>query len=282
MKLKTLLLLAVCAALVVAGTACEAGSPNDNVTADEILQNMEVAAAKCISSHVETTQTMSGTLRGSATGNFTSTAISVVMNITGDVDSKNKKMYENMAFIINEEELGNIETDLQRYIVDDYMYTAISTLVDATGKPAWIKAELNETDWVLQRNSLSQIEDMLKNASAVSMAGEETLNGVACWKLSVKPDMAQVLSWAQPQLTIAFVSSPVGGYSQDMFKDVAITAWIDKATYYAIRCDMNMSVDVARGVFGFSMTTNQSKFNYQLNITLPEEADSAKELTVFQ
>ena len=275
MKLKILSALALCAVVLVGGVACKDGSSSGGMTAEQIIQNMEAAQLNCSSSHVNATEVMSWDVKDSDFGNYT---MRIVTNITGDMDSINKKKYMCMAITMD---MGTLEDtaydpmNIQMYVVDDWVYTTFDRMVDATGNAAWMKTELTETQWEQERNSLLQNEELLEDALEVNIVGEETMNGVVCWKLDVEPDMAQILSWAQTQLAAEMVGLSSDNDSNAIFKDVTVTAWVAKDTYYTVRCDMTMARDVDGNVMDVSMTMNQSQFNQPVTITLPAVASNA-------
>lgn len=280
MKLKILFVLALCAVVLVAGVACKDGSSSGGMTADQIIQNMEAAQLNCSSSHIEGTDIVFWVFQDPDLGD---SAMSMIIDITGDMDSENKKMYMGMEITMDMAMLGNTldnPMNIQVYVVDNLVYTSFDQMVDATGNAAWMKDELTEIQWEQKRNSLLQNEELLKDALEVNIVGEETMNGVACWKLDINPDMAKILSWAQTQLAAQIAGLSSDNASEEIFKDVTVTAWVAKDTYYTVRCDMTMSVDVDGIVKSVSMTMNQSQFNQPVTITLPAAASNASSLEV--
>lgn len=276
MKLRSLLLLALCAIILVAGTACKAGSSYNGMTAEQLMQNMKTAELNMTSSHIEATETISGTMQEPGSGNST---MNMVMKITGDMDSKNKRLYMNSAIKMDMSENGQPESQtmtMQMYMLDSWMYMGM----DILGKTTWMKAKLTNELWEKQQSSLMQYEELLNNTIEVNIIGEETVNGVACWKLDIKPDMEKILDWYQTAMSDELGDLPDDMDLSKMFKDVKLKLWIAKDTYNTVKCDMTMSMEIEGSVMEVSMIMTQSKFNQPVTITLPAAAASATEVSL--
>jgi phytoene dehydrogenase-like protein len=66
-----------------------------------------------------------------------------------------------------------------------------------------------------------------------------------------------------------------------MFKDVKLTMWVAKDTYYTIKYDTTINMNVEGSVMQISMTAAQSKFNQPVTINLPAAAAKATEISSF-
>lgn len=275
MKLRNLLVLALCAIILVAGTACKAGSSYNGMTAEQVIQNMQTVALNQSSSHIEATETISGTMQEAGSGNST---MNMVMNINGDNDLQNKKMYMTSSMKMDISGDGKPESQtitMQMYMLDNWMYMG----TDMMGKMTWMKAKLTNELWEKQQSSLMQYEELLKNTIEVNIIGEETVNGVACWKLDIKPDMEKIVDWYQTAMSDKLGALPSDMNLSKMFKDVNLKMWIAKDTFYTIKCDMTMSMEIEGSVMAISMTAYYSKFNQPVTITLPAEASEAKDIS---
>jgi len=261
--------------MLVAGTACTGGSSYNGMTAEQVILNMEAAELNLTSSHIEATETMSGTIQETGSGSST---MNMVMSITGDMDSKNRKMYMNTAMTMAGTGLdtGNGTMNIQIYMLDNWMYMGM----DILGKTTWMKSKLTTEMWEQELNSLLQYEDLLKDTVEVNIVGEEAVNGVACWKLDIKPDMEKILDWYQTQMSDQLGDLPSDVDLSKMFKDVKLKMWIAKDTYYTVKYDMTMSMDIEGSVMAISMTMSQSKFNQPVTITLPAAAAGATEISL--
>jgi hypothetical protein len=278
MKLRILLVLALCAIILVAGTACKAGSSYNGMTAEQVMQNMKTAELNMTSSHIEATETISGTMQEPGSSN--KATMSMVMDITGDVDLQNKGMYMISVIKMDMSENGQPESQtmtMQMYMLDSWMYMG----TDMMGKMTWMKTKLTDELWEQQQSSLMQYEELLKNTIEVNVIGEETVNGVACWKLDIKPDMGKILDWYQTAMSDELGDLPDDMDFSKMFKDVKLKMWIAKDTFYTIKCDMTMSMEIEGSVMAISMTADYSKFNQPVTITLPAAAASATEISSY-
>ena len=72
---------------------------------------------------------------------------------------------------------------------------------------------------------------------------------------------------------------PSGTDLSKMFKDVKLKMWIAKDTFYTIKCDMTMSMEIEGSVMAISMTADYSKFNQPVTITLPAAAAKATDVS---
>ena len=271
MKLRTLLVLALCAIILVAGTACTAGSSYNGMTADQLIKNVEAASLNQSSSHIDATETVSGTIQEAGAGTST---INMVTHINGDIDLQNKKMYMNAA--INGSAASTMmNMQMQTYMLDNWMYVGINMM----GNTTWMKVKLTDTLWDKEQSSLLQYKDLLKDTVEVNVVGEETINGVACWKLNVQPDMEKLQGWYQTQMSGLLGNLSSGMDLSKMFKDVKITEWVAKDTYYTVKFDMTMSMDIEGVVADVSTTMSMSNFNQPVTITLPAAASKATDVS---
>jgi hypothetical protein len=271
MKLRVLLVLALCAIMLVAGVACKDESSYGGMTAEEIIQNMQAATLNCSSMHMEGTDIISGIVQ-EMWGE--ESAIDAVANVTGDYDSLHLEMYMNMDMDMDMDMGGRTEsytTVMQLYMVDGWMYTGM----DMMGEMSWFKMDLTDALYEQQRDSMMWSETLLKDAIEVDVVGEETVNGIACWKLDIQPDWERLFDWAQSEMSDIIGDLPSGLDFEQMFKDVDMTMWVAKDTYYNVRVDMAMTMDIDGVELDVSGTMNYSDFNQPVTIILPAEASEA-------
>jgi hypothetical protein len=241
------------------------------MTAAQLMQNMQAASLNQSSSHIEATETVSGTMQEAGAGTST---MNMVMYINGDVDLQKKKMYMNLATNVSAAGF-TMNIQAQMYMLDNYMYTGINMM----GNTTWVKVKLTDALWNKEQSALLQYQDLLKDTVEVNIVGEETINGMACWKVDVKPDMEKILSWYQTQMSGQLGNLSSGTDLSKMFKDVKITEWVDKATYNTIKCDMTMSMNIEGVAANVKMTMSQSNFNQPVTITLPAAAAKATDVS---
>jgi hypothetical protein len=242
------------------------------MTADQLIQNVEAAQLNLSSSHIDATATISGTYQDTG-------AVNMVMGITGDIDLHNKSMYMNKTLTMSMATAGspgNYSMNTQMYMLNNLVYIGTNMM---SGNMTWYKTSLADQTWEQEQSALLQYKDLLKDTVEVNVVGEETVNGVACWKVDVKPDMEKILSWYQTQMGDELNNMPSGTDLSKMFKDVKLKMWIAKDTFYTIKCDMTMSMEIEGSVMAISMTADYSKFNQPVTITLPAAAAKATDVS---
>jgi hypothetical protein len=281
MKLRILFVLALCVIMLVSGIACKASSSNSSdssMTGEQIYQNMQDAQLNCSYMHMEGNVVMSGTVTEMWDEEST---INVVADITGDYDSENLEMYMSMGMDMDMTTGGHTESqpmNMQMYMVDGWVYEGI----DIMGEMSWFKMDFTDTiDTIYeqQRDSVMWNEELMKDAIEVNLVGEETVNGVTCWKLDIQPDWERLFDWAQTEMSDVYGDLPSDVDLGEMFKDVEMTAWVAKDTYYPIRMDMTMTMNIDGEELDCSATMDYSKFNQPVTITLPSEALEAEEMS---
>ena len=203
----------------------------------------------------------------------------MVMGITGDIDLHTKSMYMNETLTMSMAIAGSPENDnmnTQMYILNNSMYIETDMM---SGNMTWYKTSLTDKIWTQEQSALLQYKDLLKDAVRINVVGEENVNGVACWKVDVQPDMQKILNWYQTLLSSDSGNLSSGTDLSKMFKNVKITEWVDKDTFYPIKVDMAMSMTIEGVAANVQMTTSQSNFNQPVTITLPAAAAKAKDLS---
>lgn|GEM_PF-4859424 len=278
MKLRILFVLALCSIMLVASVACKAGSSYGGMTAEQIIQNMEAAALSRSSVHLEGTEIVSGTVQETW---GEQSLINMVANITGDIDTKNLELSMNIDMDMNMTTGGHTENqmmNMQMYLVDGWMYEGM----DMMGKNYWYKIDFTDVFdemYEQQRDSMLQSEELIEDAIEVNVVDEETVNGVVCWKLDIQPDLERLFDWAQSEMSDIIGNLPSDVDLGEMFQDIAVTEWVAKDTYYPIRCDMTMTMNIEGAEFDASATMNYSNFNQPVTITLPAAAIAAEEIS---
>lgn len=277
MKLRILFLLSLCAVMLVSGIACKAGSSSEGMTAEQIIQNMETAALTYDTVHIEATETMYGIVRESWGSEY---VMNMDISMTGDMDLENMQIYMDALAIIETNAGYDTESetmDVQMYMIDGWMYMG----TELYGQNIWMKTQITEEMWDEQYSAMQGGEALLVDAIEINIVGKETTNGVSCWKLDVNPDMAKVMEWAQTQMEAEVGELPTDIDFTEMFNDVSVTMWIAEDTFYTIRCDVTMTVNIDGDAMDVSMVVNYSDYNKPVNITLPDEASEAIEIPYY-
>jgi hypothetical protein len=242
------------------------------MTAAQLMQNIDAAQLNLSSSHIDATATISGTSQDTG-------AVNMVMGITGDIDLHTKSMYMNETLTMSMAIAGSPENDnmnTQMYILNNSIYIGTNMM---SGNMTWYKTSLTDTIWTHEQSALLQYKDLLKDAVQINVVGEENVNGVDCWKVDVRPDMQKILNWYQTTLAGDSGNLSSGMDLSKLFKNVKITEWIAKDTFYPIKVDMTMSMDIEGVVANVQMTTSQSNFNQPVTITLPAAAAKAQDIS---
>lgn len=178
----------------------------------------------------------------------------VTMPMNGKVDVENKKMYINIS-------------TAELYLIGGEMYIKQAE--------QWIK--MTKSDLEQGRSGMSGFEDLAKqyektveilksSQTKIDVVGEESVDGVVCYKVNVVPDAEKLKEQISENSTVPGIETiNVSSY----------TVYVDKATNFIKKEDANFDIDIS--VRGMKMKINgQMKFVYnginkQIDIQLPEE-----------
>jgi hypothetical protein len=251
MKLRMCGAVLVCVVILASVIACSSGAskaPN-GMTASEILARYQNASAS-----INTLQ-MDMTMHMGAMGDELNMSASI------SEDKPNRKVY---AAETSPMFTGEIEV----YVLDSEMYMS-----NPMAKAKWVKTPLTED---LFRQALdfgvNQELIVLNNCTNAQYIGRETIGGTDCYKITVNPNPAALLS--------AFNVSGLGNVSpSDAVKSSSCTVWVDGSTYYLLKmsCGMTLKFEASTGLLNSVFTT--SNINQPVNIVLPAEAQNATALT---
>ena len=208
----------------------------------------------------------------------------------GVVDSENKamKMEMNMSMGIPE---GPFGMEMEMYLINNTSYMKMSGI---PGVPVmWMKQEIPELEeyWAAQNQVEQQREIM--NASEVELLGEEKVDGIDCYILSITPDMEKYWETMMKGPGMSGMMD-ISNVSSDMFKEMSIKDWIAKDTYFPMKTEMQMkmvmvmteeNIPVPEAEEPFEITMDMDididilfyDYNEPVSIELPEEAESAIE-----
>jgi hypothetical protein len=178
--------------------------------------------------------------------------------------------------------------DMEMYMIDDTMYVkADLPMIGST----WIKQELPEGEWEgdnplnvwASQFTLEQQLELLEVANA-ELLGEETVDTVDCYKLSMSPDPAELLSMMGQ-------TGPPGVLEEtsnldDLFEEMSFVQWFAKDTFLLRKSEVRIVMSVSPETIGSSgvegevaidmrMSVSAHDYNESLDIQLPEEAKNA-------
>ncbi len=188
----------------------------------------------------------------------------ITMPMNGKVDVENKKMYMNMSM------MGQ---NMEMYLIGDEMY------MEQAGQ--WIK--MTKSDLEQESSGMAGFEDQAKQyektteilkspKTKIDVAGEETVDGVACYKVNIVPDAEKL----KEQL----------GKSSEMMQGMeytlnvsSYTIYVDKVTNFIkkedVKFDMEVSAQGTKMKIGMQMKFVYKDINKPVDIQLPEEAINA-------
>lgn len=281
MKLSIPCVLFICAVMLIGclvyGCANDS-STSGGITASQIMQNMQNAEKGLNSFHMDLADNKSilQSYQGTVYQNITTRDI-----VSGDVDVQGKKIYLDVLWGFNYSSGNRTEQHMQRhwqyYILDNCSYMS--------GEPAWSKSNKSERVswmWNMCFASLHPSADFLAQYDRVNLLGTETVNGIECWKLDVKPNISNVTHWVNMHYMSQIGGDPTDIWIPDLnVTNVHVTEWVAKDTYYDIKFMTDITAsnneDQTMYMMHVSMTVNKSNFNQPVKITLPDVAKNATE-----
>jgi hypothetical protein len=275
------MLLVATTALAISILAAGCGQATE-LTAQEVVT--KVINAYSSVQTVKMDSTMSMTME--TTGGEESLDVQMDMVVNGSMNVKDTGLSLTMTMDMDIPVIGKQTISSDVYIVDDWVYTKVD--VPGVGD-RWIKTKLDSAAWAQQDQLARQIE-FLKTAIAVTSAGSETVDGVECYVLEIKPDMAMLMAFITSQMgQEAHVDLPEDVDFAEMFKSLTIKEWIAKDSYLPVKADMQMvmeinaedlgetSADFDKMTMDMSVVMKYSDYNQPVTIVLPAEAANAIE-----
>lgn len=268
------------------------GGGSADIGDDELVQ--KVIAAENDFETVSFTMDMDMSMDGEGMGE----SFSMAVNMSGDgaMDNANQKMKMEMDMSIKMDMgfMGDMDfdTDMEMYIIGDVSYTKTGEIM---GMPAqWIKMEMPGT-WE-QRDMVSQQTDLLE-AAKLNISDGGKVNGVSTYKVEMTPSMRDLYNILMSQQGI---SEGVGAGSlpsdmemeeiADMIKDFSVVQWYDKDTYFPMKAELSMTMEMTDDMMGMgggsgemdmdmSMTINFKDYNESVSISLPSDAKNATDMS---
>jgi hypothetical protein len=183
--------------------------------------------------------------------------------------------------------MGKQSMPMELYMVEGAIYTKIG--IPGQGDQ-WIKMKLDDEMWK-QQDQLAQQMEFLKTAGNVTLAGEETVDGIASYVLVIDPDMKALADWFMSQQQSSVLDLSQLDLSK-MFKSFSIKEWIAKDTYLPVKAEVIVLLEIKPEDVGapadelekltmeMKMTEKFLDYNKPVTIVLPEEARNAQEMPV--
>lgn len=258
------------------------GSP----TAQEITARTLAAGSQVQTYKFE----MAMALNASGTFNNKPGTLNTALNGNGALDIANKQMQMMMNIDATVPGQGQQSIPLTFYRVGDWVYTRVSLPV--LGEQ-WVKSKAEQSTLTWPDQSALQLE-MLQSAVEVVLLGTEDVNGVSCYKMEAKPDLAKISSWLQSfSQTTDLSRLNLGDLDLSKWvKQLSITEWISKDSYWINKAEISLKLGVGSSISAtpsqsnnqFSMDISETlriyDHNKPVSITLPAEAQTAKEINL--
>lgn len=283
MKAKTFIVLVVLTILLVVTFACCPGEElPPGVTVDGIVEEAIAAGVDLDTYQFDMYMTMDMVMAMMGE-TFESTFI---MYSEGAIDESNEKMYMDMYMYMEMAGEEGLETSGEMYIVEDWMYAKLEML----GEPAtWMKAPIEAGDW--EQHDMASLQVNWLSDAEVTFVRSETVDGTECYVLEVTPELEKL--WALMQ----WAGMEEVGLSPDLdlndvIKDLSVTQWIAKDTYFTRKTTENLTMVFSAELLGISpelagdfevsantaVTITMNHINEPVTIELPPEAEEAIEV----
>jgi hypothetical protein len=250
-------------------------SSETKVNADEVVQDALAAQASVASSHVviNIDATAEGTLDGDALD------ASLNATLTGDMDWANKKMQAVLGMNANYNGLA-FPISMDVYAVDNcsYIQMKFGTMTDN-----WTKAEFPMDFWSSQDvEQTFDIDSILQSTEAESLP-DQKVNGVSCYVLQLKPDIAAIQELLTNQAGIDEEIPDI----DSLVESLSIKVWVAKDTSYVTKMEIVLSAHLTGEAMGepessdvldisLTVTMQMTDVNEAVSIELPAEAEDAE------
>lgn len=199
----------------------------------------------------------------------------------GETDLKNKRMHSTMTMSATDLNNTNSSVRIEMYLIDDVMYM----LMNVPGAPEnWVKQNLDSSVkvWEMQNQVEQQIEVM--SGAEVRLLGEDSLNGVDCYVIEVKPDLRNLLAYVlkkqEPESKMAAIEDERMDELMRRIEYMQIKEWVSKDEYLPMKSVVEMRTNVENVTTEMTITINTYDFNRQLDLALPEAAANANEIMI--
>jgi len=270
----------MCAVILIATmTGCKSGTTGgtaaDTVTVDNITSRVQEATPnlKTYVVNMDMTMGMKGEIGGEA-GDIT---LSVAAE--GSVDMEQRKMGMNMTLDMSgtggDQQIDETMNALT-YIVGDMMY--VGTAAEG-GDVQWQSQIAPVSTWD-QQNQL-ELQLKLFEGSQITSLRQETVDGVACYRVEISPDLATLWDMVGQQFGDATSGVDVADL-KDTIKTVSVRYWFAKDNLFMKKGFVHMEMQLTAAQLGeegpgsldmtIEITMDFSKHNQPVTITVPAEA----------
>jgi len=254
------------------------GSPETKADADQVVQDALAAQAGVDSSTTEVT------IDVTADGMVNGMDIDVNLNgsVTGTMDWVNKKMKGHMGMNVELTSPMTFQTQVtgDMYAFDNVSYIQL-TMMGSTDN--WTKASLPMDFWFSQDQDSQQFIDSILQSTEAESLPDQKVNGVSCYVLQLKPDIAAIQEMLTDQAGIDEEIPDI----DSLVESLSIKVWVAKDTSYVTKIEIELSASVPSEVMGgaageegldisLTVTMQMTDVNEAVSIELPADAEDAE------
>ncbi|MCL0100544.1 hypothetical protein M1N80_01855 [Peptococcaceae bacterium] len=228
---------------------------------------------------------------------------------SGILDNVNQDLYMKMNTEVNlpQPQTGEsqpaqpekMNTLMEIYLIDNIMYSKTDMKIDGDSiMPAeWVKMEMPQDYYSTM--GIDAYVQILKS-SQIEFLPDEKVNGTECYVVKLTPDIEKFREIIMNQMNMfgagmfgtEMPTQDMEGSSENlsqMFKNLDITYWIAKDTFYPVKEHANMTIVLNPEILNtpdmpgnfemkmdIEMTSTYHSYNEPVTIELPEEAKNAK------
>ncbi|MGD9116310.1 MAG: hypothetical protein PVJ61_03920 [Dehalococcoidia bacterium] len=230
----------------------------------------------------ETTSTME--MAGETEGEAIEGSLIITQN--GEFDPANLKMHYIQTMISTMTGSYDVNTTMDTYVIEDEGYVASD---NEFGEFSWSSGEIPEGFW----EDMNQVDfelAMLEASTKAKVIGSETVNGVDCYVLEISP--AEEHLWELFMQQMGMSGGTADDADDDLLKELvkhcSAKQWIAKDSYFLMKAEITMSVELTPEMTGSSDVEGEVKidtkltlmaydYNQPLSIELPPGAEEAVE-----
>jgi hypothetical protein len=236
---------------------------------DVILKAMNNASAamNTYQSKMQTSMNMS----------FLGTTMKLDMSTSAVADVTAKKLFMDNSIVTTG--VGAMTMTQQLYIISDTLYMKVNSADSGLDPNTWYKELMPAADqqamWASQ--DVGDQFQILLDAAVLQIVGNETINGVQCYKLKITPNIDKFMAYlaaSGSDLADMGIANPA-----QAFKQLDVTFWVDKSSYVPAKMDMTIGVDAQGMTITMTMAMTFEKVNQPVDITLPAAALAAVTIT---
>ncbi|MDO8472691.1 MAG: hypothetical protein Q7T05_02615 [Dehalococcoidia bacterium] len=265
------------AALTIFAASCSSAPAAQEIVLKAISATQGVTSLKTAIGLSATTETTGGKQPGTT---------DMTISGSGIVDVSGKKSSLALEMTVNPpgEAPQTLSTNI--FVVGDWEY------VNSAQSPGWRKIKLSagttRPDSQLQQQGL-----LLRTASTAVSAGQEKIDGIQCYVLTLTPDVNALWQWFLYQGGAAGLKQPQLG-SLDLTKaakDVRLKVWVDTGKFLVRKVQVSMTVEFGladisapssnftSASFVLSGDISLIDYNIPVDIRLPPDALNATDIT---